>query len=159
MGVGDGGLGLEVSRATVVNNNKVRLDHFMDNTDRAMVTSVVSLTVDTLLSHNHRPGSPPYNMTNFMVNFKVSLWFPHHDDLPHPPSMVVGSLATVARGSGCCERDDEAIQEEGPDTPHGDTALHWTAVIPATTPARLQDLSNLILVVLRFTPTTPGLRY
>ena len=96
MGVGDGGLGLEVSRVTVVNNNKVRLDHFMDNTDRAMVTSVVSLTVETLLSHNHRAGSPPYNMTNFMVNLKVSLWFPHHDDLPHSPSMVVWSQTTIA---------------------------------------------------------------
>ena len=94
--MGDGWLGLKVGRATVVNNNNVRLDHFMDNTDRAMVTSVVSLTVDTLLSHNHRPGSPPYNMTNFMVNFMANLWFPHHDDLPHSPSMVMGSLATVA---------------------------------------------------------------
>ena len=96
MGVGDGGLGLEVSRAAVVNDNNLRLDHFVDNTDRALVTSVVSVTVDTLISHNHRAGSPPGDVTNFMSDLHVSRWLPHHDDLPHSPSMVVWSWTTIA---------------------------------------------------------------
>ena len=96
MGVGDGGLGLEVSRAAVVNNNNLRLDHLVDNTDRALVTSVVSVTVDTLFSHNHRAGSAPHNMTNFVSNFMVSLWFPDQDNfLPHSASMVMVSLSTI----------------------------------------------------------------
>ena len=103
VGVGDGRLGLEVSRAAVINNNKVRLDHFVNNIDRALVTSIVAvITVDTLLSHNNRGGSrsPPDNVTNFVTNFKVSLWFSHHDNLPHSASMVMMILTTVAGGSG-----------------------------------------------------------
>ena len=94
MGVGDGRLGLEVSWAAVINNNEVRLDHFVNHTDRALVTSVVAVTLDTLFSHNNRTGSPPYNMTNFMSNFNMSLWFPDHDNLLHSASMV--SLVTIA---------------------------------------------------------------
>ena len=97
VGVGDGRLGLEVSRAAVINNNKVRLDHFVNNTDRALVTSVVAvITVDTLLSHNNRGGSPPNNVTNFVTNIKVFLWFSHHDNLPHSTSMVMMTLICIA---------------------------------------------------------------
>ena len=92
----DGWLGLEVGWAAVINNNNIRLDHFMDNTDRALVTSVMSVTVDTLFSHNHRAGSAPHNMTNFVTNFKVSLRFPDQDNfLPHSATMMVVSLNTT----------------------------------------------------------------
>ena len=94
VGVGDGRLGLEVGRTAVVNYDNVRLDHFMDNTDGALVTVVVVVTVVTLLRHNHRAGSPPYNMTNFMANFNMSLWLPDHDNLLDSASMV--SLVTIA---------------------------------------------------------------
>ena len=92
---------MEVRSSTVINNNYIRLD-LVNNTDRALVTSVViilviTLTVDTVLcSDHHRAGLPPYNMTDFMSYFNMSLWFSHHDNFPHSTSMVMMTLICIA---------------------------------------------------------------
>ena len=119
MCVSDGWLWLEVTCSSVINNYQVRPGNLANYTDGALVTSVViilvvSVTVEALLGgDDHLPRSvfPSQNMTDLVLSLRL----PDHDNL-RPGTAPVATLV-VGRDAGD-DGDDEAIQEEDPDTPH-----------------------------------------
>ena len=129
----DDRLGLEVacssSCSAVVNNNHVRPGHLVHHTDRL-----------ELRSHHHWPLFSSQNMTN-LVDFSVSLWLPHNNDFcPASSSMMTKTIITG--GEAGDDVDGEAIQEEGPDTPHG--VVVTIRLVTGHTTAHRQHLPSVI---------------